>query len=126
MTTMAWLAAVAGGVALVAVAVALSAWARLQRAAATPAGTPPEVLEGLARLSGLVEGRLGAVGEGQEGLRRAVEALYTKAGHRGRWGELTLRRLLEAAGMTAGVDFHEQVDLGGEARPDVVIHLGAA
>ena len=126
MTTMAWLAAVAGGVALVALVVALSAWARLQRAAAPPAVTPPEVLEGLARLSGLVEGRLGAVGEGQEGLRRAVEALYTKAGHRGRWGELTLRRLLEAAGMTAGVDFHEQVDLGGEARPDVVIHLGAA
>lgn len=130
MTTMAWLAAIAGGVALLAVAaavlLALAARARLQRAGAVPAGAPPEVLEGLARLSGLVEGRLGAFGEGQEGLRRAVEALYTKAGHRGRWGELTLRRLLEAAGMTPGVDFSEQVDLGGEARPDVVVHLGGA
>jgi len=130
MTTMAWLAAIAGGVALAAVAaavlVALSARARLQRATTAPAGAPPEVLEGLARLAGLVEGRLGTFGEGQEGLRRAVEALYTRAGHRGRWGELTLRRLLEAAGMTPGVDFHEQVDLGGEARPDVVVHLGGA
>jgi DNA recombination protein RmuC len=127
---MAWLAAIAGGVALVAVAaavlVALSARARAKRAAAGPAGAPPEVLEGLARLAGLVEGRLGVFGESQDGLRRAVEALYTKAGHRGRWGELTLRRLLEAAGMTPGVDFHEQVDLGGEARPDVVVHLGGA
>jgi len=126
MTTAAWLAAAAGGVALVAVVVALTAWRRWHRSPGAPAGVSTEVLEGLARLSGLVEGRLGAVGEGQEGLRRDVEALYTKTGHRGRWGELTLRRLLEAAGMTAGVDFHEQLDLGGEARPDAVVHLGGA
>ena len=65
MTTTAWLLAAVGGLALVAAAVAVVAWARLRRSSAAPAGAPAEVLEGLARLAGLVEGRMGAVGEGQ-------------------------------------------------------------
>lgn len=45
---------------------------------------------------------------------------------RGRWGELTLRRVVELAGMTAHVDFDEQVSITGEGergRPDMVVHL---
>ncbi len=45
---------------------------------------------------------------------------------RGRWGELTLRRVVELAGLAAHCDFDEQVTLKGSAgalRPDMVVHL---
>jgi DNA recombination protein RmuC len=41
---------------------------------------------------------------------------------RGRWGEETLRRVVEAAGMSAHCDFTEQAQ-SGENRPDLVVHL---
>lgn len=41
---------------------------------------------------------------------------------RGRWGELQLRRVLELAGMTAHIDFEEQVTTD-EGRPDVIVSL---
>jgi len=41
---------------------------------------------------------------------------------RGRWGEETLRRVVEAAGMSAHCDFTEQA-ASGENRPDMVVHL---
>lgn len=41
---------------------------------------------------------------------------------RGRWGEETLRRVVEAAGMSAHVDFDVQVS-EGDARPDMVVRL---
>ncbi len=41
---------------------------------------------------------------------------------RGRWGEETLRRVVEAAGMSAHCDFTEQTQ-SGENRPDLVVHL---
>lgn len=41
---------------------------------------------------------------------------------RGRWGEETLRRVVEAAGMSAHCDFSEQMQ-AGENRPDLVVHL---
>jgi DNA recombination protein RmuC len=45
---------------------------------------------------------------------------------RGRWGEITLRRLVELAGMTAHVDYTEQqhvtTEMGG-IRPDMVVHM---
>jgi DNA recombination protein RmuC len=45
---------------------------------------------------------------------------------RGRWGELTLRRLVELAGLTEHCDFTEQLQVVGEEgalRPDLVVHM---
>lgn len=47
---------------------------------------------------------------------------------RGRWGELTLQRAVELAGMTEHCDYVEQVTLegeGGRQRPDMVVRLPA-
>lgn len=41
---------------------------------------------------------------------------------RGRWGEETLRRVVEAAGMSAHCDFTEQVQ-GDEGKPDLMVRL---
>ena len=41
---------------------------------------------------------------------------------RGRWGEETLRRVVEAAGMSAHCDFSEQTQ-AGEGKPDLVVRL---
>jgi DNA recombination protein RmuC len=41
---------------------------------------------------------------------------------RGRWGEETLRRVVEAAGMSAHCDFSEQAQ-AGESKPDLVVRL---
>jgi DNA recombination protein RmuC len=45
---------------------------------------------------------------------------------RGQWGEITLRRLVELAGMSSRCDFVEQSTVDGEdgrLRPDMVVHL---
>ncbi len=41
---------------------------------------------------------------------------------RGRWGEETLRRVVEAAGMSAHCDFNEQTQ-AGEGKPDLTVKL---
>ena len=41
---------------------------------------------------------------------------------RGRWGEETLRRVVEAAGMSAHCDFTEQM-VAGDAKPDLIVRL---
>ena len=41
---------------------------------------------------------------------------------RGKWGEATLRRVVEAAGMSAHCDFTEQTQ-SGENRPDITVRL---
>ena len=63
------------------------------------------------------------LGESHDDVRATVEVLMSNPGKRGVWGELTLLRLLENAGLKLGVDFEEQVTLDA-GRPDIVIHLG--
>ena len=68
----------------------------------------------------------------QAGLERETRNLVTALRRpevRGRWGELTLRRVVELAGMVEQCDFTEQLHVGagaglaGGSRPDVVVHL---
>lgn len=56
---------------------------------------------------------------------RLVSALTAPKGG-GRWGEMTLRNVLEQAGLSSHCDFNEQVNdqiEGGRQRPDAVIRL---
>ncbi len=65
----------------------------------------------------------------QEGLQKETVNLAKALGapqSRGRWGELTLRRVVELAGMQRFCDFDEQVNLPGEEgrlRPDLIVRL---
>src|SRR5690606_20321387 len=57
--------------------------------------------------------------------RNLVQALR-RPEVRGQWGELTLRRLAELAGMVEHCDFFEQLDLAteeGRRRPDMIVRL---
>lgn len=62
-------------------------------------------------------------------LRSGTEDLVTalrSSQTRGAWGELQLRRVVEAAGMLSRVDFTEQAHVeteDGALRPDMVVHL---
>jgi DNA recombination protein RmuC len=69
---------------------------------------------------------------GQAQLSRETRNLVTALRRpevRGRWGELTLRRLVELAGLTEHCDFSEQPRVVGEdgtLRPDLVVHMPEA
>jgi DNA recombination protein RmuC len=69
-----------------------------------------------------------AQGELLQGTRSLVGALR-RPHVRGRWGEITLRNVIEAAGLLAYVDFVEQpqvpTDDGGVLRPDAIVRLPA-
>jgi DNA recombination protein RmuC len=73
--------------------------------------------------------QVGAMGRASEHLHRQTGQLLTalRAPHvRGRWGEMQLERVVEAAGMTEHVDYDTQVTTVGEdgiLRPDMVVRL---
>jgi DNA recombination protein RmuC len=70
-----------------------------------------------------------ALTSGQAQLARETRNLVTALRRpevRGRWGELTLRRVVELAGMIEHCDFTEQVHVAtpeGVLRPDLIVHL---
>ncbi len=75
---------------------------------------------------------LGQVREQMEQLRTGNQALSQEteqlrhilksSAARGRWGEATLRRVVEVAGMSPHCDFEEQSS-GAEGKPDLVVRL---
>ena len=67
-------------------------------------------------------------GQGQvrDETRNLVNALRSSPKARGRWGEQSLRNVLEQAGLSPYADFQTQVSVDGEEgklRPDVVVRL---
>lgn len=54
---------------------------------------------------------------------RMTTALSSSAQARGRWGEVSLRNIVEAAGMTEHCDFETQETLSDGSRPDMVVNL---
>ena len=78
---------------------------------------------------GNIRAQLEAMTASQDTLRsetqRLVKALR-RPEVRGQWGEMTLRRLIELAGMVEHCDFNEQAHTNtadGAIRPDLIIHL---
>lgn len=68
-----------------------------------------------------------AVGSTNRTTTQLLSALRASPKMRGRWGEQTLRNVLELSGLSAHVDFKEQFSTtdgeGARLRPDVVINL---
>lgn len=78
---------------------------------------------------GSLTAQLRAVTEAQHALQQETGNLVgalKRPEVRGQWGEMTLRRLAELAGMVGRCDFYEQVhraDEDGVLRPDMVVRL---
>ena len=73
-----------------------------------------------------IEALLKASDATQSEARKLSAALRRGAGVQGRWGEQTLRNVLETAGLTNRFDFSEQVSTDteeGRRRPDVTVRL---
>jgi DNA recombination protein RmuC len=78
---------------------------------------------------GALRASLEGVTLGQLALQRETRNLVTALRRpevRGQWGEMTLRRLVELAGMVEHCDFVEQVHMPGEdgaQRPDMIVNM---
>jgi len=78
---------------------------------------------------GKLDEQLSHLSEANSQLQQETGKLVTalrKPQVRGRWGEITLRRLAELAGMVDKCDFSEQTSLAsseGVLRPDMIVHL---
>jgi len=80
--------------------------------------------------SGKLSGQIENLVKVQDLLQRETRNLSTALRRpevRGRWGELTLRRVVELAGMSEHCDFAEQTLAGnadtGTLRPDLLVHM---
>jgi DNA recombination protein RmuC len=78
---------------------------------------------------GSLKSSLESVALGQQALQRETRTLVNALRRpevRGQWGEMTLRRLAELAGMVEHCDFREQVNVrteDGSLRPDMIVHM---
>jgi len=78
---------------------------------------------------GSLEEQLRALASTHEQLQKETSNLVSalkKPQVRGRWGEITLRRVAELSGMSAHCDFTEQISVeteSGRLRPDMIVHL---
>lgn len=78
---------------------------------------------------GSLEEQLRALALTHEQLQRETSNLVSALKRpqvRGRWGEITLRRVAELSGMSVHCDFTEQISVeteSGRLRPDMVVHL---
>ncbi len=119
--------ALAAGAAL---AVAFSSLKSSARQAAEEAGRP--VMDTLARLEAQIRQLEAQRQQAYGGLEHHLNALNKETvalshalrspNARGRWGELTLRRVAELSGMAPFCDFYEQ-ESGGGMRPDMIVRL---
>src|SRR5271156_3947880 len=92
----------------------------------------PPVLETLRRLEAQIkevesqrQRALGGLDQHLTSLSRETVALsqaLRAPNSRGRWGELTLRRVAELSGMASQCDFYEQNSSDGQ-RPDMIVKL---
>lgn len=78
---------------------------------------------------GSLKSSLESVALGQQALQKETRTLVNALRRpevRGQWGEMTLRRLAELAGMVEHCDFKEQVHVrveDGNLRPDMIVHM---
>jgi len=125
---------------LVGIVVALAAgagiaalWFRGRTSLNAPPPEPgPPIAETLVRLESQIrdleaqrQHMMGGIEQHLEALSRETVALsqaLRQPQARGRWGELTLRRVAELAGMVAYCDFFEQESAEGQ-RPDMIVRL---
>lgn len=97
----------------------------LERTEAQVQSLERERREAFASLRTQIETLAGGSAQLQRETRNLVSALR-RPEVRGRWGELTLRRLVELAGLSEHCDFTEQLHVAGEEgsmRPDLVVHM---
>lgn len=78
---------------------------------------------------GGIKAQLESMQLGQQSLAKETQNLVNALRRpevRGRWGEITLRRLVELAGMVEHCDFQEQVHSAADdqvIRPDMIVHM---
>ncbi|MBS0577666.1 MAG: DNA recombination protein RmuC [Proteobacteria bacterium] len=98
----------------------------LERTEAQVQSLERERREAFTSLRTQIEQLAGGSAQLQRETRNLVSALR-RPEVRGRWGELTLRRLVELAGLSEHSDFTEQLHIpgeeGGSLRPDLVVHM---
>jgi DNA recombination protein RmuC len=97
----------------------------LERTEAQAQGLERERRDAFASLRVQIEALVGGHAQLQRETRALVTALR-RPEVRGRWGEITLRRVVELAGLAEHCDFTEQQHIAGHdgvLRPDLVVHM---